>query len=418
MPSLLTVTDLFPWITLGIALLIGVLVGAERETARTLSGVGLRDIVLTSAIGWISGRLHEPLLAIAMLAGVVTLMIVQRVRQQQDLGVTTEFAVIAVYALAYVLGSATDASLIALIVALAIALTLLLDAKASVKRLFQEVITGAEFADTVRFLAIIFIILPLLPEGRFGPYEFFSPRTLWVAVILVTGVSYVGYFFEKYLGVKYGTWAVAILGGIVSTTVMTQAFAKQVAQDSGRLRIAWQAATLANSIQFPRLMILLLVAAPSLAQLTFAALIPAFVASIVMSMLIGYGQKKDTPHVPALKNPLRLSPAIQFAFFMAALSFVSAAAFDLLGNQGLFLTSAIGAILDVDAIALTAADRVSTGVLDVRIGQHLLLIAIGSNMIVKTILAGVSGSRAFLIRMSASFLVMFMASALGILLFG
>ena len=80
MPSLLTVTDLFPWITLGIALLIGVLVGAERETARTLSGIGLRDIVLTAAVGWIAGRLHEPMMGIALFAGLVALMIMQRPR--------------------------------------------------------------------------------------------------------------------------------------------------------------------------------------------------------------------------------------------------------------------------------------------------------------------------------------------------
>lgn len=416
MPSILTVTDLFPWATLCIALLIGVIVGAERETARSHAALGLRDIVLTAAMGWISGRLGEPLIGIAVMLGIVALMIVHRPRTDTHIGVTTEFAVVSVFLLTYVLGSTREASVVVLIVALAIALALLLDAKSAVKRVFKEVITDKEVADTIRFLAIIFIILPLLPEGRFGPFAFFSPRTLWVAVILVTGVSFVGYFLEKFLGVKLGTWLVAVLGGMVSTTVMTQTFAKQAASNPGRLRMSWQAATLANSIQFPRLLILLLITAPSLAQMTVMALVPAFLAGIVLSALIGHGPVVDGDAKPALQNPLRLWPALQFAVFMAAVSIIGAVLYDLLGDSGLYLTSAIGAILDVDAIALNAADRVSAGVMELSIGQIVLVTAVGSNMIVKLVLSAMSGSVPFFLRMLLSFSVMFAAAALGLLL--
>ena len=416
MPSLLTVTDLFPWVTLGIALLIGVIVGAELETARSHAAIGLRDIVLTAAMGWISGRLEEPLIGISVMLGLVALMIVHRPRADTHIGVTTEFAVISVFLLTYVLGSTREASIVVLIVALAIALALLLDAKSTVKRVFKEVITDKEVADTIRFLAIIFIILPLLPEGRFGPYEFFAPRTLWFAVILVTGVSFVGYFLEKFLGPRLGTWLMAVLGGMVSTTVMTQTFARQAAVNPARLTIAWQAATLANSIQFPRMLILLLITAPGLAQMTITALVPAFVAGLIMSALIGRGRTTEEATQPALRNPLRLWPAIQFAVFMAGVSITGAVLYDLLGTGGLFLTSALGAILDVDAITLNAADRVSAGVMDLKIGQVVLVIAVGANMIVKLVLSATSGSRGFFLRMLLSFSVMFAAAALGLLL--
>ncbi|MCX6140097.1 MAG: MgtC/SapB family protein [Candidatus Kapabacteria bacterium] len=410
--------DLFPWLTLGIALLIGVLVGAERESSKSHAGIGLRDIVLASAVGWISARLQEPLIGLAFFGGLVALMLIHRPRDGSVLGVTTEFAVVAVFAMSYVLGGITTQSSIAIVVALAIALTLLLDAKASVKRVFRELITEKEFADTVRFLAIIFIIMPLLPEGRFGPYEFFAPRTLWIAVILVTGVSYVGYFLEKFLGVKHGTWLVAVLGGMVSTTVMTQTFAKQAAADPQRLRISWQAATLSNSIQFPRLLVLLFVTSPSLAQIAFPALLPAFIVGVLLSLLLARGSASDMKGDSVLKNPLRLVPALQFALFMAGVTFIGAAAYEFVGERGLYITSAIGAILDVDAIALSTADRVSSGLLDVFTGQNLILVAVGSNMIVKSVLAYVSGSRGFFLRMCLSFIVMLVAAVTGVLLFG
>jgi len=413
MPLLQPVTDIFPWITLGIALLIGVLVGAEREKSRLDVGVGLRDIVLVSAIGWISGKADEPLLSLALLLGLVAVLVIQRPKNVPNLGVTTEFATIAVFAVCFVLGWTNDAAMVVLMSALAIALTLLLDAKAMVKRLFSEIITAHEFADTVRFLAIIFIIMPLLPEGRFGPYDFFAPRTVWVAVILVSGVSYVGYFLEKFLGGKTGTWLMAVLGGMVSTTVMTQTFARRSKEDPSNVRNAWQAATLANSIQFPRLLVLLTIAAPHLAQGLSVALLSAFAAGVGMFLLIGHGAKQHEPKATELKNPLRLWPALQFALFMVGVSLVGSVLFDLFGTTGMYITSSIGALLDVDAIALDAADKISAGILNIETGRLVLLIAIGSNIVVKSALAAMAGTRAFLVRMLLSFLVMFLAAAVG-----
>lgn len=416
MPALLTVTDLFPWITLGIAFLIGVLVGAERETSGSRAPVGLRDLVLVSALGWLSGRVAEPMLTIAFIAAIVAIIVAHRFKMTGGSGVTTEFTVVVVYGLTHALGRASEVGTVVLIVALAIALTLILDAKASVKRIFAEVITVEEVADIVRFLAIIFIIMPLLPDGRYGPYAFFNPRAVWVSVILVTSVSFVGYFLEKFFGERIGTWLVAVLGGMVSTTVMTQTFAKQAAADPARLRRAWQAATLANSIQFPRLLVLLLVSAPELARMSLVALIPAFAAGMAMSLVIGARPSASPPATSSLKNPLRLGPAFQFAVFMAGVSFVGALAYDLLGNEGLYITSAVGALLDVDAIALTAADRVMAGVMTASTGQVLIIIAVSANVVVKLVLSQISGGVSFFLRMALSFGVMIAAAVSSVLL--
>jgi uncharacterized membrane protein (DUF4010 family) len=150
--------------------------------------------------------------------------------------------------------------------------------------------------------------------------------------------------------------------------------------------------------------------------MTVLALVPAFIAGIVLSALIGHGPVVAGDAKPALQNPLRLWPALQFAIFMAGVSIIGAVLYDLLGYSGLYLTSAIGAILDVDAIALNAADRVSAGVMELSIGQVVLVIAVGSNMIVKLVLSAMSGSVPFFLRMLLSFSVMFAAAALGLLL--
>ena len=83
-------------------------------------------------------------------------------------------------------------------VAIAIILTLFLEARRRLHRFFRETITEIEFNDTLRFLALIFVIYPILPDRHFGPYGFFQPRHIWMFVILVSSISYAGYFFEKF----------------------------------------------------------------------------------------------------------------------------------------------------------------------------------------------------------------------------
>ena len=63
-------------------------------------------------------------------------------------------------------------------VGIAIVVVALLEAKRWLHNLVRETIAETEFDDTLRFLAIIFIVYPILPEGRFGLYEFLAPRQI------------------------------------------------------------------------------------------------------------------------------------------------------------------------------------------------------------------------------------------------
>ena len=70
----------------------------------------------------------------------------------------------------------------------------------------------------------LLVIYPLLPAGAFGPYSFFAPRQVWMFVILISSISYVGYFLEKFLGEERGLIYTSVLGGLASTTAATLHF--------------------------------------------------------------------------------------------------------------------------------------------------------------------------------------------------
>lgn len=405
MQGLLTVTDLGPWITLGISLLIGILIGAERETAKTVSSIGLRDIVLSSALGWVSARLAQPWVTVSLIAAIAVVLLVHR-RMSEPHGVTTELVVFIVFGLSYAISGPGGRELLPLAIALAIGITLLLDAKPAVKKFFRETLSEKEFADTVRFLALIFIIFPLLPEGRFGPYDFFAPRGLWLSVILVSGVSFVGYFLEKFFGSTIGARLTAVVGGLVSTTATTAAFASRVKTDPSEMNMSWQAATLSNAVQYPRILVLVTIVAPALAPSFTIPTMTAMVAGVLTSFLISRFSVIGPRQNVDLQNPLRLMPALKFAIYLAGVALISGVAYSWYGQGALYVTSAIGSLVDVDAVTLSSADLFNRGMIDARIMNVLVFIAVLTNMVIKLGIALTQGNTGFMIRMGISFLAM------------
>ncbi len=398
------------WISLAIALLIGLLIGAERETARANVHVGLRDFLVISAIAFVCALINVWWLTAIVALGLSGVMIAHHLREPFEAGITTEMAMIVTFVLSYLVSMPGDDAYDGIGIALAIIVVLFLDAKPSVKKFFRETITDRELADTVRFLALIFIILPLLPDGRYGPYDFLAPRSLWIAVIAVSGVSFIGYFLTKFLGHRKGTIILAVVGSLVSTTVMTQTFARRVAGNAASLTSSWKYATLSNSIQFLRVGALIAIAAPQLLGNVLPALLAAAAAGILLSVLVRGDIEGAAPDVTKVANPLRVMPALQFAAYMAVISFVGNAATALIGQQGLLVTGAVGALVDVDAIVLTVVDRVSIQALGEMEGVIVVVVAIAMNMVVKLVLAATSGSIAFAFRLLLSFIVMIAAA--------
>src|SRR5262249_59134792 len=114
--------------------------------------------------------------------------------------------------------------------ALGIILAGTLAAKEELHQFALRTISRHEFGDTLKFLALIFVIYPLLPSGGYGPFQFFEPRKIWLFVILVSGVSYVGYFLTKFLKPGQGEMLTAVVGGLASTTAYTGGVSKAVAE--------------------------------------------------------------------------------------------------------------------------------------------------------------------------------------------
>ena len=256
--------------------MIGVLVGAQREHSKLSPDFGIREFVLCAAVGASCGLQHSPVLTAAALASVIVVLMAFRIKKPaEESGFTTDLAMLSVFCLSYICALSESDNARAAVIGMSVIITFLLESKDKVRKFFTETLTSSEFSGTLLFLALVFIIYPILPEGDYGPYNGFSPRDIWTFVILVSFVSFGGYFLEKYMGASKGLRITAILGGIASTTATTLSLSKEAKSNPSKLNTYWQAATLTNAVQFPRLLAFLSAISPPISVDAAAPLLAA-----------------------------------------------------------------------------------------------------------------------------------------------
>src|SRR5580693_1179764 len=296
-----------------LALVIGFLVGRTREPSPdSPPRPGMRDFLIIALVGAVAGHVGNPAVAIALFVGTIGAVLVMRAHHPKRNGITTELAAVATFALAALCLTA-DRPFGA---GLGIVLAAILAERDELRYFVRDTISDREYIDTLSFLALIFIIYPLLPTGHYGPFGFFAPREIWLFVILVSGVSYVGYFLTKFAGSERGALLTAIVGAIASTTAYTTGVSRAVAESPASAVSAARYALIANSILFPRMLLLVVLISPTLAiaaSPAFAAMMLAgFAVAILLAAAPAKGKKGHTVADSTFRNPFSIRPALEF----------------------------------------------------------------------------------------------------------
>lgn len=384
---------------LAICIGIGLLFGIERTFSRKREDeeefAGIRTFTLVALFGYLSALLAAYsgawLLGVS-LAGLILFVIVSYFRTSDlpgNTGGTTEIAIILTFLLgALVFGGFVLLSLIITVI------TLLLLAYKPTLHGFVKKLSREELLAIIQFIIISALVIPFLPTENFGPYEIWNLQDIWKMVILVSGVSLVGYLIAKVIGNK-GTMLAGVIGGLVSSTAVALTFSrrsKEAKGDEGTFYFA-MAIISACTIMFPRILVEVYIVNRALAQQLW---IPIAILS-----LTGFGaafyiykrnvKEKRDGQVP-LSNPLNFGTALKFALFFAAVLLLVRYSNENFGDKGTYIASAISGITDVDAITLSMAklarDNASTD-----LARNAILLAALSNTLVKLGIVLVVGSR-------------------------
>jgi uncharacterized membrane protein (DUF4010 family) len=396
------------------ALLIGMLVGLQRDTKRE-HHPGLRDFLLIALAGGAAGIVGNPILAAGLIVGILIVMAVyhfegRKVRR----GVTTELAAVVTFALSYLAALSPFQFAQPLAIGAALLAIVCLEARDWIHQMVRETITESEFNATLGFVAVVLVVYPLLPAGPYGPYNFFQPRQVWMFVILISSISYVGFFLEKFLGSEKGLVYTSILGGLASTTAATLHLSKVSKERPGESFALWRALVITNTVQFPRTLLIVAAANPPLALVCAGPLLMMTIFGVVLAELLRRWPHPKAAPVPMKHgNPFRIQPALRFGIMFTTVVFISKAATALLGAGAFYATSLIGGLVDVATVIAPAGDLLRANRITMGVAELAVLLALASNAVLKIIIAFTSGAAAMAYRVTFTFLLWTVAAVLG-----
>jgi len=338
-----------------ISLGIGLLIGIERER-RTDPKAGLRTFALVGMLGCLSALIAQQsgsdwILALGMLA-VAAMMIAASIADPDDGGDPGTTSVVALM-LCYGLGAAVWFGYATVAVMAAIATTVLLYFKAQLHGI-STALTHKDLISILQFAVLSFVVLPILPDQDFGPYDAFNPHQIWWMVVLISGVSLAGYAALRVIGSTHGAAVIGFFGGLVSSTATTMVFARHARGREDLARTATLVILLANVMVTLRLAFVSTVVAPKL----LAPLITVLGAGFALGLLVTlYGwrslrERGELP-MPEVTNPTEIKTALTFGLLYGVVLFLSAWLEDLAGSKGLYLVALAAGLTDVDAIALS-----------------------------------------------------------------
>ena len=384
----------------GAALGLGLLLGLERERKREAELLfgGVRTFALIALLGalgaFLEREMHQSWLIIAAFVAMSALVIVSyaTTAARGELGITTEVTAL----LAFIVGALCGWEQVAVASVATVVCLLLLTLKDFLHRLARHV-EPTDVEATLTFAVISVIILPLLPNQNFGPppIDVINPYKIWLMVVLIAGLNFLGYLLVKVLGNEHGFVLTGVLGGLVSSTAVTLSFSQRSRREPTMSTAFVLAIVVAWTIMFIRVVVIVGLVNRALAGGLAQALGWMATANLIISLVLWRrSRSRETGVVSAGANPFELSEAIKFGLLFGIVIVVAKAAEAYLGEAGLYLAGAVAGLTDVDAISLSMANLAATNPASVKVAEHTIVIAVVSNTLVKTGMAAFMGAPA------------------------
>lgn len=389
------------FLALAYALAVGLIIGLERgwsqrDKSEGQRFAGLRTFAITSLLGGLLPLLTHVLpetfvlvLWVAVFFSITALVVVAHLldaRQTSDFGITTELALL----LTFLLGSLCAIGLVEVAVPAAVIAAFLLSLKPLLHGWLERLQQRELFA-ILQMLLISVVLLPLLPNQGIGPGNVINPYLVGWMVVLITGISFVGYFAIKVLGSHRGILLTGLLGGLASSTAVTLSLSRigKVQQQGHKLLVA--AILLAAGTMFPRMLLEVAVLNQELLRSLFwpltAMMLVTYVGVFYLIRRARQGAK--AVHI-GIDNPFDIVTALKFAALLVVILILAHYAHEYFDALGIYAVAAISGLTDVDAITLSLA-KMSVNGLSNTVAVPAILLAASVNTAVKVGLVATLG---------------------------
>lgn len=414
----------FTWLEFVVRLLvavgIGLSIGLEREfstKSNELEAVaGIRTFVFIVLLGFISTLLSITLGPWVFIFGLISVSLFVGISywvtaNEGKLGGTTEMTTLVSYLMGGMLFLGyIEYSLVTTVVVLS-----LLSLKIKF-RYFVGKINGKELYALIQFIVVLLLVFPFLPDETIGPYDVFNPQELGWIVIIFSGIGLSGYLLSKFVGTSKGIMLTGLIGGLFSSTMVSWIFSNKSKESPKLYRHCTSAVIAASSIMFVRIFLWVGLFKPSLMSTLLWPLLILFLTGILISY---YFYKKaeevEITEESDIGRPINWKQALIFSAFYTAILFIVSFANETYGNSGVYISSAIASLTDANAITISVSKMAGTSISSATAVNAILIVALG-NTLVKWGIAVLRGGSDYVKSISLSFLIIFSAGGLGLLL--
>jgi uncharacterized membrane protein (DUF4010 family) len=402
-----------PFVTLGIALGLGLLIGLQRQRSDSRFG-GIRTFPLISLFGAFCGMLAQSYggwpIAAGIASVVATLALANWFTARENAGEhgqTTEVAALLTFAIGAYLPQG-DASLAALAAGL---MVILLHLKEPMHTFVQKM-GPKDMTGLMQFVVVSLIVLPLLPNRAFGPFNVLNPYDIWRMVVLIVALSLIGYVIYKVIGGTASTVIGGILGGLISSTATTVSYARRAKESPTAHGLAVTVILIASAVSYYRV----LVEVSLIARSKTGAMLPPLIAMALWVTVVAAAAffllRKESEKMPEPGNPAELKSAIVFGLIYAAITFVTAAVKHFFGNSALYGVAIVSGLTDMDAITLSLSRMAEGNSLEPSNAWRLILAASLSNFVFKGATAAFLAGARFGLKLAPFFIAAFVGGLL------
>lgn len=414
---------------LALALGVGLIVGLERgwharDTEAGSNAAGVRTFGLMGLLGGLAGLaglLVDDLLTLAISAGFFAFVIAAYVvglrpvgARVPDKGMTTEVAAL----ITYLLGLFAVRGDMTLTAVCAVVLVALLNLKEPLHNALNR-LKAFELEAAIKLLLISVVVLPFLPNEGYGPGGIWNPFEFWWMVVLISALSFGGYFAIRIAGAKRGPLVMGALGGLASSTALTVSASRLVSKVPQAASAFAGAVALSAAMSFGRTLLLASALYPPVivklgVPLGLAALVS--VVAVLIGQRAGRAPDESEDLVAEMGSPDDFGTALQFGLLLVLVTTLSYFANEWLGRDGLYTVAALSGLVDVDAVTLSMSRLAETpGGPLMPVVAMAILISVVVNTGVKVAIGGYFAGRGFALRLASVFLPAFIVAFTGFL---
>lgn len=378
---------------IALALSLGLLIGLEREWSDS-GPIGLRTFALLAGVGAtsavLSGQYDSLVIVAAIIAAALLLMALAHPAGEESRfrGATTTVAGL----VTLLIGAMAASGLWLEAVVMSAATMLLLHWREPLHHLVDQI--GAEDFDIIaRFTLIALVVLPVLPDRAFGPYDVFNPFETWLFVVLIVGLNLAGYVLFRMYGKSSGLWLAGTLGGMISSTATAISYAGISKQQKSMGPGAALVILVASAVVYGRILLELSIVAPNLVRHAAAPMALYTVIILAIALLVYRRTGSTRMKMPEQENPAQFGMAFGVVAVFVVVLFAVAVTRDLIGEEGVYLVALVSGLTDVDALTLSVGRNFAEGQVGAKAAWRSVFLATLSNLVFKTGIACVLGSK-------------------------